>query len=67
MYRNINYANVVKADHNKDDPVKNRTAQLNSTLSGDAGGHWKKSQRYYELNLIGSPGRKHFGGAFDAA
>ena len=64
MYRNINYAGVVKTDHDKDDPGKNRTAQLNSTKSGDAAGDWKKSTRYYDLNLIGSPGRKHFGGAF---
>ena len=53
----------MKADHDKD-AGKNRTAQLNSTKSGDVAGDWKKSTRYYDLNLIGSPGRKHFGGAF---
>ena len=54
MYRNINYANVAK-DHEKDKLDDNRNAQLGAIPNGGAAGSWKKSQRYFNNNLIGTP------------
>ena len=62
MYRKINYAKVEKADHDAADAVKNRTAQLKDFPNGNALGSWAASNTSdtYGVNLIGSPGAKHF-------
>ena len=61
MYRKIDYAKVEKTDHDKD-AAKNRKAQLNDFPNGNALGSWaaSNSNDTYDVNLIGSPGEKHF-------
>ena len=61
MYRKIDYAKVEKT-HNADDAAANRTAQLADFPGGNAIGSWAASNAAdtYGVNLIGSPGAKHF-------
>ena len=61
MYRKIDYAKVEKT-HNADDAAANRTAQLADFPGGNAIGSWAPSNAAdtYGVNLIGSPGAKHF-------
>ena len=62
MWRKIDYAKVEKADHDAADAVKNRAAQLDGFPNGNALGSWAASNASdtYGVNLIGSPGAKHF-------
>ena len=65
MYRNINYENATK-QHQKDgkdlSATDNRTEQLKAIPSGIAKGSWKASQRLFQVNQKGSPGKQHFAG-----
>ena len=61
MYRKIDYAKVEKT-HDAADAAANRTAQLKDFPTGNAIGSWGESNAAdtYGVNLIGSPGAKHF-------
>ena len=61
MYRKIVYAKVEKTDHDAD-AAKNREAQLKDFPKGNELGGWASSNTVeaYGVNLIGSPGKKHF-------
>ena len=63
MYRDINYANVVKSDHDAD-ATKNRNKQLEAVPSGNAKGSWKASTRRSTYNrwVYDSKRDKHFKG-----
>ena len=62
-YRNINYTNIQKADHDKDTDVDNEKARLGAVPNGEDKGSWKASTRGFDLFEIGSPGKRHFPGA----
>ena len=61
MYRKIDYVKVMKT-HDADDAAKNREAQLKDFPDGSALGNWEASNPAdtYGVNLIGSPGKRHF-------
>ena len=61
MWRKIDYAKVEKT-HNADDAVDNRKKQLKDFPNGNVLGSWAASNTSdtYAVNLIGSPGAKHF-------
>ena len=65
MYRNINYARVVKPDHNKDSATENRKEQLKDFPNGNAKGSWKASTRAQTTNgIYESKGRQHYPAGF---
>ena len=65
MYRNINYENVRKTDHDAD-AAKNRKAQLDAVQrDGNVIGSWAASDEdsdVYATYRVGSPGGRHFVG-----
>ena len=60
-YRNINYTNIQKADHDKATDDDNEEARLGAVPNGEDKGSWKASTRGFDLFEIGSPGKQHRG------